>query len=54
MAKDFADIIFLPYNYLLNPNTLSINGIPVENAVVLFDEAHNILEVSEEGSSYSI
>lgn len=54
MAKDFADIIFLPYNYLLSPNNVPLDSTPLKNSVIIFDEAHNILEKSEEGSSFKI
>ena len=39
-----ADIVFLPYNYLLDPGTrrTMADSINWSNAVVIFDEAHNV------------
>lgn len=52
MAKDYADILFLPYNYLLSPNRFPQFKLNLEKSVVIFDEAHNVLEVAEEGASF--
>jgi regulator of telomere elongation helicase 1 len=41
-----ADIVFMPYNYLVDPMTRNGLGINWDNAVLIFDEAHNV-EVSE-------
>ena len=47
-----ADIIFMPYNYLLDPKVRNqSNMVSFENAVLIFDEAHNVQRVSEESSS---
>jgi len=32
----------LPYNYLIDSKTRGGLGIPWENSVLIFDEAHNI------------
>ena len=37
-----AELIFTPYNYLVDKKTRSGLGISWENAVLIFDEAHNI------------
>ncbi|KRX10391.1 hypothetical protein PPERSA_10490 [Pseudocohnilembus persalinus] len=44
----------MPYNYLLNPNKMPKFQIDLENAVVIFDEAHNVAEVSEDGFSFQL
>jgi len=44
MASD-ADIIFGPYNYFLDPVIRRSMGIDLEDAVIIFDEAHNIEDV---------
>ena len=41
MAVD-AQLIFCPYNYLLDPSIASALKIDVANAVVILDEGHNI------------
>lgn len=40
-----ADIVFMPYNYLIDSKTRGGLGIQWQNAVLIFDEAHNV-EVS--------
>jgi len=44
-----ADIIFMPYNYLVDPKTRGGLGISWDNAVLIFDEAHNV-EVRQFGT----
>lgn len=40
---DSADILFMPYQYLLDGRTrATLDKIPWENSVVIFDEAHNV------------
>ena len=34
--------MFLPYNYLIDPRTRGGLSIAWENAVLIFDEAHNV------------
>ncbi len=38
-----ADILFVPYNYLVDPTFRSSLGIPLENSILIFDEAHNVV-----------
>ncbi|XP_037071349.1 regulator of telomere elongation helicase 1 homolog [Pollicipes pollicipes] len=52
--KEAADIIFLPYNYLLDPKTRKANGVELQNSVVIFDEAHNIEKMCEESASLQL
>lgn len=40
-----ADVVFMPYNYLVDVKTRGKLGISWKNAVLIFDEAHNV-EVS--------
>lgn len=38
-----ADIVFMPYNYLIDAkNRMGLGKICWENAVLIFDEAHNL------------
>jgi len=37
-----ADIIFIPYNYLLYPEFRSKVGLDLKDKIILIDEAHNI------------
>ncbi|ENN80564.1 hypothetical protein YQE_03016, partial [Dendroctonus ponderosae] len=43
--KQNADIIFTPYNYLLDP---------LSNAVIILDEGHNVEKVCEESASIDV
>ncbi|KAI4484127.1 hypothetical protein M0804_007583 [Polistes exclamans] len=40
-----AEIIFCPYNYIIDPEIRDIMQINLKNHVVLFDEGHNIEEI---------
>lgn len=57
MSKTIAknsDIIFLPYNYLIDPKLREMNEIELRGSIVIIDEAHNINQVCEDSSSASI
>jgi len=49
-----ADIIFGPYNYLLDPVIRRSMGIELEDSVFIFDEAHNIEDVCRDAGSMEI
>lgn len=51
---DNGDIVFMPYNYILDRQQRSGNISLIANAILIFDEAHNIQSSAEEGSSISI
>ena len=53
-AKSVANLIILPYQYILNPYMRKILKIDVEDSIVILDEGHNIIEVLENVSSTSI
>lgn len=38
-----ADIVFVPYNYLIDPLSRRSIGISIENSILIFDEAHNVV-----------
>lgn len=46
-----ADIIFMPYNYLLDAKILKSFKINLKDAVVILDEAHNVERVCEDTAS---
>lgn len=52
--KQNADIIFLPYNYLLDQKSRKVNGVELTNNVIILDEAHNIERICEESASLQI
>ena len=37
-----ADLVFCPYNYLIDPVIRKSMDVNIDNAVLIFDEAHNI------------
>ncbi|KAK2196379.1 bifunctional P-loop containing nucleoside triphosphate hydrolase/DEAD2/Helicase-like [Babesia duncani] len=53
-AQENAAVTFLPYNYLLSPQTRASMDIRLHNAVVLIDEAHNIEKVAEESATFKL
>ncbi|XP_052900546.1 regulator of telomere elongation helicase 1 homolog isoform X2 [Anopheles moucheti] len=49
-----ADVIFMPYNYLLDPKARKSNGLTLQNSVIILDEAHNVEKMCEENGSAQI
>ncbi|KAL3680444.1 hypothetical protein R1sor_023400 [Riccia sorocarpa] len=50
-----ADIIFLPYNYLIEKeNRRSLSGISWEKTVLIFDEAHNLEGLCADAASFDL
>lgn len=53
MAKKmvpFADIVFMPYNYLFDPKIRNANQISLQNAILIIDEAHNVESMCEDSA----
>ncbi|KAM6242291.1 Fanconi anemia group J protein isoform 2-T4 [Porphyrio hochstetteri] len=49
-----ADIVFCPYNYLLDPQIRESMEIKLKDQVVILDEAHNIEDSARESVSYGV
>ncbi|XP_028548850.1 regulator of telomere elongation helicase 1 homolog [Dendrobium catenatum] len=50
-----VDILFAPYNYLIDPgNRSSLSGISWSNAVLIFDEAHNLDSICADAASFDL
>eukprot|EP00041_Stephanoeca_diplocostata_P036359 m.1323962 g.1323962 ORF g.1323962 m.1323962 type:complete len:796 (+) comp24851_c0_seq31:77-2464(+) len=49
-----ADLLVVPYNYLLDRHMREAQKIIVENAVVIIDEAHNLEKHAEESASFEL
>jgi len=57
MARELrkeADLIFMPYNYVLDFKARSAHGIDLNNTVILLDEAHNVESVCESNASFDL
>ncbi|KAG2182432.1 hypothetical protein INT43_007362 [Umbelopsis isabellina] len=51
---EVAEIIFCPYNYLIEPLIREAFEINLKDSVVILDEAHNIEDTAREASSFEI
>ncbi|XP_078038630.1 Fanconi anemia group J protein homolog [Augochlora pura] len=49
---DFADIIFCPYNYIIDPDIRSSLQMDLKDQVIILDEAHNIEEICRDVASH--
>uniref|UniRef100_A0A671F0M6 Regulator of telomere elongation helicase 1 n=1 Tax=Rhinolophus ferrumequinum TaxID=59479 RepID=A0A671F0M6_RHIFE len=49
-----ADIVFMPYNYLLDAKSRRAHNIELKGTVVIFDEAHNVEKMCEESASFDL
>eukprot|EP00037_Helgoeca_nana_P018997 m.183767 g.183767 ORF g.183767 m.183767 type:complete len:1212 (-) comp24671_c0_seq2:55-3690(-) len=49
-----ADIVFAPYNYLIDPVIRKSMGIDVTDSVIIIDEAHNIEDSARESASLTL
>lgn len=57
MSKEMgadADLIFMPYNYLLDAKLRTAHGVDLKGCIIILDEAHNITKVCEESSSFEL
>ena len=49
-----SDIIFCPYNYLIEPLIRKSMEISVKGQIIILDEAHNIEDSAREGASWNV
>ena len=52
--KELADIVFMPYNYILDTKLRNMNGVDLKNAIVILDEGHNVEKTCEEAASFEL
>ena len=53
-STETSEITVMPFNYLLDWNLIEKNNFSLKNSVIIFDEAHNVDSLAEEGSSLEI
>lgn len=56
-AKDravAADLIFMPYNYLIDEKIRDVYKLDYANSIIIFDEAHNIAQCVEDSTSFEL
>ncbi len=49
-----VDILLCPYNYVLNPDVRKSIGLDLNDAIIVFDEAHNVETASEDACSVKV
>jgi Rad3-related DNA helicase len=49
-----ADITFMPYNYILEPSIRASLQLELQDAIIIFDEAHNLEDFCRSAGSLSI
>jgi regulator of telomere elongation helicase 1 len=51
-----AELVLVPYNYLFDKDAResTLAGIPWDNAVIIFDEAHNLESFASESASFDL
>ncbi|ADM11102.1 Rad3/XPD ATP-dependent DNA-binding helicase [Encephalitozoon intestinalis ATCC 50506] len=54
ILNEDAEVIFAPYNYLIDSRIRENTGISLENSVVIVDEAHNIEDVCRSSGSIEL
>jgi Rad3-related DNA helicase len=53
-SSEAADLVLLPYNYLLDSSIRSSLKLNWQHAVVIFDEAHNLEKVASDAASFTL
>ncbi|KAH6799841.1 RAD3-like DNA-binding helicase protein [Perilla frutescens var. hirtella] len=53
MAEE-ADLVFCPYNYIINPIIREGLGVNMNGSIIIFDEAHNIEDIARDGGSIDL
>jgi regulator of telomere elongation helicase 1 len=49
-----ADLIFAPYNYVLDERHRNTSGVNWRGSIIILDEAHNVASVAEDAASFSL
>lgn len=54
LAIEKAQLVFAPYNYLIDPVVREAMGVELDNDIIIIDEAHNVEDICREGGSFEI
>jgi regulator of telomere elongation helicase 1 len=54
LRTNLSDIVVMPYNYILDKSMRSMLNLTFKDAIVVFDEAHNIESVCEEMTCFEL
>ena len=49
-----VDIVFCPYNYLVDPSVRSQIGLDLQDSIIIIDEAHNLASQTTQACSFSV
>jgi len=49
-----ADILLMPYNYLLSPVIREKMSLSLKDKIIIVDEAHNISQAAEENIEFEL
>jgi regulator of telomere elongation helicase 1 len=49
-----AEIIFMPYNYIIDPSIRLTLNLEMNNSIIIFDEAHNLESVCCDTASFDL
>ncbi|KAL0324857.1 UNVERIFIED_CONTAM: Fanconi anemia group J protein [Sesamum radiatum] len=53
MAQD-AELVFCPYNYIINPVIREAMEVDISGSIIIFDEAHNIEDIARDAGSIDL
>ncbi|XP_051139026.1 uncharacterized protein LOC127256855 [Andrographis paniculata] len=53
MAED-AELVFCPYNYIINPVIRNAMEVDISGSIIIFDEAHNIEDITRNAGSVDL
>lgn len=52
--QETAELILLPYNYIIDPQLRKLHKLDLSGSIVIFDEAHNLESICEDVVSVEI
>ncbi|ORY98222.1 helicase C-terminal domain-domain-containing protein [Syncephalastrum racemosum] len=51
-VAEVADVVFCPYNYIIDPTVRRSLDINIKDSIIVLDEAHNIEDAARQAASY--